>query len=78
MTAINLFRRLMELQPEAPLLTGNIEVVMGSSLARVLTPGGGRLTVRNPLEIPAGSSVFIRGDEITGRAPDLPYVLIEI
>lgn len=78
MTAINLFRRLQELQPEAPVLTGEIMAILSDGNARVQLTGGGVFVARNPLEVPSGQSVFVQAGAITGPAPALPYVLIEI
>lgn len=78
MSSINLFIRLQGLQPESPLLTGQILADMGDGMARVELPGGGVLSVRNPMAIAAAQWVFLQGGTITGPAPDLPYVRIEI
>ncbi len=78
MTTTNLFIRLQGLQPEPPLLTGQIVADMGGGMARVELPGGGVLSVRNPMAFAVAQWVFLQGEAITGPAPDLPYVRIEI
>lgn len=75
---INLYLRLKELLPEAPVKTGQILANNADGTARIQIDGAGTLNARNPLQIQAGRSAFIRGLEITGEAPDLPYVRIEI
>lgn len=78
MTSTNLFIRLQALQAEPPLLTGQILADMGGGMARVELPGGGVLNVRNPMALAVGQGVFLQGDAISGPAPDLPYIRIEI
>lgn len=78
MTAINLLRRLQDLQPEAPVLTGQITSVQSGGTASVQLTGGGVLTARNPLQLAPSQYVFLQGGVITSTAPDLPYVRIEI
>ena len=78
MTAINLYRRLRELQPEPPVITGKTVADLGDGTAGVQTTGGGYLIARNPLKVAEDKSVFVQGGAITGEAPELPYVLIEI
>lgn len=74
---INLFRRLQNLQPEAPVLYATLVVRLGAT-ARVEFPGGGTSIVNNPLEIEAGTPVFVRGGAVTGPAPDLVYTRIDV
>ncbi|WP_202760052.1 hypothetical protein [Delftia acidovorans] len=74
---INLFRRLQNLQPEAPVLYATLVVRLGA-MARVEFPGGGTSIVNNPLEIEAGAPVFVRGGAVTGPAPDLVYTRIDV
>jgi hypothetical protein len=78
MTAINLYRRLRELQPEQPLLTGTVLSAPGDGTARVQATSGGIFVARNPLNVAAGKDVFYRDSTITGEAPALTYVLIEV
>jgi hypothetical protein len=78
MSAINLYRHLRELLPDAPVITADVVTDLGDGMARVRTTGAGHVVVRNPLGKPEGSSVFVRGDEIIGDAPGMPYALIEI
>jgi hypothetical protein len=78
MTTTNLFKRLQQLLPAEPLLTGTVSAVDGDGMATVDLPGGGNLRVRNPLGSALGDSVYIQGQAITGDAPQLPFVRIEI
>lgn len=74
---INLFRRLQALQPEPPVLYATLAVRLGTT-ARVEFPGGGTSIVSNPLEIDAGTPVFVRDGAVTGLAPDLVYTRIDV
>lgn len=78
MTAINLYRRLQLLQPESLLLTGTVLSTSSDGTARVEATSGGIFTARNPLNVEAGKGVFYRDLTITGEAPTLTYLLIEV
>jgi hypothetical protein len=78
MTTLNLFLRLREVLPSDPLLVGDVATDHGDGTATVLFPGAGVARLRNPQAIAAGARVFVQGGAITGEAPDLPSVLIEI
>lgn len=79
MTAINPFKRLLQLLPSDPLSKGAILVTHSDGTATVELLGGtGTLRVRNPLGIQERASVFVQGGSITGEAPDLPVVTMEI
>lgn len=75
----NLYKRLKALLPEAPVLTGQITTLYADGTAQITQDGGsGQLRVRNPLLLASGARVYVQGDAITGSAPALPYVLIEV
>ncbi len=78
MSKTNLFRRLQELLPDAPLLSGQITGSLGDGRVRIELPGGGALDALNPAGLAVGTWVYVKGGAIVGEAPDLPYVLIEI
>lgn len=78
MTTTNLFKRLQQLLPDEPVLTGTVSFVGADGMATVDLPGGAQLLVRNPLGSQAGAAVYIQGGVITGGAPQLLYVRIEI
>ena len=78
MSKTNLFRRLQELLPDAPLLSGQITGSLGDGRVRIELPGGGALDALNPAGLADGTWVYVKGGAIVGEAPDLPYVLIEI
>lgn len=77
---INPFKRLQQqLLPSDPLRKGAIQVVHADGTATVALAGGaGSLRVRNPLAMAEGANVFIQGGAITGEAPALPVVMLEI
>ena len=78
-SAINLFLRFRALQSEPPVLTGQIVSDVGDGVVRVqMTSGGGVLQAQNPTGLPVNARVYVKGDAITGEAPDLPVVRIEI
>lgn len=74
---INLFRRLQNLQPEAPVLYATLVARLGTT-ARVEFPGGGTSIVNNPLDVEVGTPVFVRDGAVTGPAPDLVYTRIDV
>lgn len=75
----NLYKRLLSLLPDAPVQTGAVTAVYADGTALVtLDGGGGVLRVRNPLLQPVTAKVYVKDAEITGVAPTLPYVLIEV
>lgn len=78
MTVINLYKRLMNLQPEAPLLTGQILSELTDGRVLVKADSGGEFVARNPLAVAVGKAVFYQGDTITAEGPDLTYVLIHV
>ena len=78
MSSTNLHRRLRELLPNAPLLIGDVKALGTNHDAQVTLPGGGVLQVRNPVSATPGQRVFVQDYAITGFAPVLPIVTIEI
>ncbi len=78
MTTMNLFLRLKELQPAQPVVTGTLNADLGGGMVRVAMDSGGTLYVHNPLGIAIGKAVFVQDGAITGEAPTLTYVRIEI
>lgn len=75
MTTTNLWKRLKQLLPEPPLLTGVVSSV-SSYGAYVELPDGSLVAVRGSATV--GQHVFIRNGIIEGIAPSLTTVLIEI
>ena len=75
MTATNLWKRLKQLLPDAPLLVGEVFSVSTYG-AIVELPDGAFVNVRG--EATVGQKVFIRDGLIEGQAPNLSTVLIEI
>lgn len=75
----NLYKRLLSLLPEDPVQTGTVAAAYADGTALVtLDGGGGQLRVRNPLGRAVAAKVYVKAGEITGDAPVLPYVLIEV
>lgn len=75
----NLYKRLLSLLPEDPVQSGTVSLVYSDGTALVtLDGGGGQLRVRNPLGRAVAAKVYVKAGEITGDAPVLPYVLIEV
>ena len=75
MTTTNLWKRLKQLLPEPPLLSGEV-VATTTYGATVELPDGSLVAVRG--EATVGQQVFIRDGLIEGEAPSLTPVLIEI
>lgn len=75
----NLYKRLKALLPDDPVMTGKISAVFADGTALVALEGAaGLLRVRNPLGKANSSRVYVRGGEVTGSAPEMAYVLIEV
>lgn len=75
----NLYKRLLSLLPDDPVQSGSVSLAYSDGTALVTLDGGaGQLRVRNPLGMTAAQKVYVKAGEITGQAPDLPYVLIEV
>lgn len=75
----NLYKRLLSLLPEDPVQSGTVAAAYADGTALVtLDGGGGQLRVRNPLGRAVAAKVYVKAGEITGDAPVLPYVLIEV
>lgn len=75
MTTTNLWKRLKQLLPDAPLLVGVVDSVSTYG-AVVELPDGSLVSVRGAATV--GQRVFIRDGVIEGQAPSLTTVLIEI
>ena len=78
MSSTNIYRRLLELLPDTPTLTGTVAVRHADGTATVTYPGGTTARLRNPFDQAASQPVYTQGDTITGPAPDLPLVQLEI
>ena len=78
MTSTNIYRRLRELIPDAPILTGDVTALGTAQDAYVTLPGGAVITVRGASGYSLGNRVYVQNNAIISTAPDLPYELIEI
>ena len=75
----NLLKRLKALLPDDPVMTGQISAVFADGTALVALEGAaGLLRVRNPLATANGVRVYVQSGAVTGPAPAMPYVLIEV
>ncbi|MDO8903958.1 hypothetical protein [Hydrogenophaga sp.] len=72
----NLFRQLLDLLPEQPLLVGTVTVVNSDETVTVQLSGGGLLRVRGAAAV--DDRVFVRNGVIEGPAPALTDVTIDI
>lgn len=74
----NPLARLLELLPSDATLIGDVSSMHADGTATVtLVQGGGQIRPRNPLGITSGR-VFVVGPQITGAAPSLPVITVEI
>lgn len=72
----NLWQRFKDLLPDDPLLIGTIRANPGDGTRVVELLDGGTLRVTGDGAV--GDKVFVQDGRITGQAPDLPQVDIEI
>lgn len=72
----NVYRALLELLPQDPLLVGTVTEINADGTATVELPGGGTLRARGVAEV--GDRVFVRGGVIDSTAPALTVLAIEI
>ena len=77
MSSTNIYRRLRELLPDSPVLTGDITAIDGHD-AQVTLPGGGVITVRGAWAFNLGDRVYVQDYAILSAGAHLPYELIEI
>lgn len=75
MTTTNLWKRLRQLLPEAPLLVGTVIEVSPYGVS-VQLPDGAVTVVRGTAAV--NDNVFIRNGVVEGQAPSLDTVIIEI
>lgn len=71
----NPYKRLLNLLPGRPTLTGEV-VYFADGVATIELPGGGRDQARG--EATVGQHVYFRDGAIEGPAPDLPEDQVEI
>ena len=77
--SINLYRRLLQLLPQQPTLTATVSHDYGDGTAQVtLDHGAGQARLKNPLGFAVDAHVYIQGGAITGQAPSMTAVLIEV
>jgi len=71
----NPYRRLLALLPTMPRQVGEVISVSGSRVRVDLVGGGVRLCQGDAQE---GGMVYVEGDRITGVAPSLAVVVVEV
>ena len=74
----NLFQRLTDLMAGDPMRVGTVAVTHGDGGYTVTLAEGGSLRVTGAKDILAGARVFVQSGAITGTAPELPFVEIEV
>lgn len=72
----NVFRQLLDLLPQSPLLVGTIAATHGDGTATVTLPGGNPIRVRGTGTV--ASQVFVKDGQIQTEAPALSTVVIEV
>lgn len=73
----NIFRQLLKLLPQSPLMVATVQSVdVSNGTSVVAFDGGGTAVVRGASIV--GGKCFIKDGEIRGAAPDLPMVEIEV
>ena len=72
----NLWRQFQSLLPQSPRLIGVVTTVHSDATRTVTLLDGGTLRVRGSGG--TGQRVFVQAGAITGEAPDLPQIDIEI
>ncbi len=72
----NLWQQFKALLPESPLVVGKVAVRNGDGSLTVTTLDGGQLRASGSASV--GDRVFVRNGQVTGQAPDLPSIDIEI
>ena len=72
----NIYRQLLDLLPQSPLLVGFIAAVHADGTATITMPGGGQMRVRGAGTV--GTQVFVKDGVIESEAPDLPFAVIEV
>jgi hypothetical protein len=74
----NIWAKFKALIPTTPRLIGEVNSVLADDRYRVIFPSGEVVEALSSNTYSVGDSVFVEGDKITSRAPDLPSVTIEL
>lgn len=75
MASTNSYAAFIALLPKYPRQVATIVAIEGE-VARLVLPGGGLLTALGSGEV--GDQVFVRDGVIEAKAPDMPFVQVEI
>lgn len=74
----NIFRQLLDLLPQTPLMVATIQSVDVSNGSSIVAFNGGGTAVMRGSSIGVGGKCFVRNGLIEGAAPDLLMVEIEV
>lgn len=74
----NIFRQLLELLPQSPLMVATVQSVDVSNGTSVVAFDGSGTAVVRGASIGVGGKCFVRNGLIEGAAPDLMMVEIEV
>jgi hypothetical protein len=77
MIGTNVYKALIELLPQNPLLLAEVAAVYADGTLTVQFPGGGLQRVRGA-GFATGAKVFVRSGMVEGLAPNLSAVTIEV
>lgn len=72
----NIYRQLLDLLPQSPLLVGTVAAVHGNGTTTITMPGGSQIRVRGVGVV--ATQVFVKDGVIESEAPDLPFAVIEV
>lgn len=72
----NIYRQLLDLLPQSPLLVATVAAVHADGTATVTFPGGSQIRVRGSSTV--GAQVFVKDGVIETDAPMLTTVVIEV
>ena len=74
----NIFRQLLELLPQSPLMVATVQSVDVSNGTSIVAFDGSGTAVVRGVSVGMGGKCFVRNWLIEGAAPDLPLVEIEV
>ncbi len=77
MTTGNIYRRLLELLPDAPLRIGTV-TAHNADLTSTITLLSGAVISARGIGVAVGLKAYVRDGIIEGEAPNLPTSIIEI
>lgn len=72
----NIYRQLLDLLPQSPLLVGTVAANHADGTATLTMPGGGQMRVRGSGTV--GTQVFVKDGVIETEAPEMTAGVIEV